>query len=109
MTAATPLVPVPENKDAFIKMASYPLIKHTDMESEMRTEAMEICTSAVEKYPTNQEKSSQLVKELMDKKFGAPWNVVVGEYFAFEVTTEVKHLLYMFCGGTNAVLVWKSQ
>jgi hypothetical protein len=25
------------------------------------------------------------------------------------VTTEVKHLLYMFCGGTNAVLVWKSQ
>ena len=58
MTAATPLVPVPENKDAFIKMASYPLIKHTDMESEMRTEAMEICTSAVEKYPTNQENRS---------------------------------------------------
>jgi dynein light chain 4 len=109
MAAATSLVPVAENKDAFIKMASYPLIKHTDMESEMRTEAMEICTSAVEKYPLNQEKSSQLVKELMDKKFGAPWNVVIGEYFAFEVTTEVKHLLYMFCGGTNAVLVWKSQ
>ena len=27
MTAATPLVPVPENKDAFIKMASYPLLE----------------------------------------------------------------------------------
>ena len=37
MAAATSLLPVPENKDAFIKMASYPLIKHTDMESEMRT------------------------------------------------------------------------
>ena len=45
----------------------------------------------------------------MDKKFGAPWNVVIGEYFAFEVTCEVKHLLYMLCAGTNAVLVWKSQ
>ena len=101
-TETAPLVPPPENKDAFVKLASYPLIKHTDMESEMRGEA-------VEKYPLNQEKSSQLVKELMDKKFGAPWNVVIGEYFAFEVTCEVKHLLYMFCGGTNAVLVWKSQ
>ena len=107
--ADTITVDEPADKDAYVKMASYPLIKHTDMESEMRTEATEICTSAVEKYPTNQEKSSQLVKELMDKKFGAPWNVVVGEYYAFEVTTEVKHLLYMFCGGTNAVLVWKSQ
>ena len=48
-TDLAPLVPPPETKDAFIKMASYPLIKHTDMESEMRTEAMEICTSAVEK------------------------------------------------------------
>ena len=107
--ADTITVAEPADKDSYVKMASYPLIKHTDMESEMRTEAMEICTSAVEKYPLNQEKSSQLVKELMDKKFGAPWNVVIGEYFAFEVTTEVKHLLYMFCGGTNAVLVWKSQ
>ena len=109
MTAATPLVPVPENKDAFIKMASYPLIKHTDMESEMRTEAMEICTSAVEKYPTNQEKSSQLVKELMDKKFGAPWNAVVGQYYSSEITAEVKHLLYLFFGGQFAVLLWKAQ
>ena len=109
MAAATSLVPVPENKDAFIKMASYPLIKHTDMESEMRAEATEICTSAVEKFPANMEKSSQYIKDAMDKKFGAPWNVVLGEYFSFEVTSEVKHLLYMFCGGTNAVLVWKSQ
>ena len=91
-------------------MASYPLIKHCDMESEMRNEAVEICTGAVEKYGAKDlERASQLIKESMDKKFGAPWNVVVGEYYAFEVTTEVKHLLYMFCGGTNAVLVWKSQ
>ena len=113
MAAATSLVPVPENKDAFIKMASYPLIKHTDMESEMRQEAVEICAGAVEKYcqpgVEDAEKASQLIKESMDKKFGAPWNVVTGSYYSFEITAEVKHLLYMFCGGTNAVLVWKSQ
>ena len=100
----------PADKDAYIKMASYPLIKHCDMESEMRNEAVEICTGAVEKYgSTDLERASQLIKESMDKKFGAPWNVVLGEYFSFEVTSEVKHLLYLFVGGTNAVLVWKSQ
>ena len=49
-------------------MASYPLIKHCDMESEMRNEAVEICTGAVEKYgSTDLERASQLIKESMDK------------------------------------------
>lgn len=103
------LVEEPENRDAYIKMAGYALIKHTDMSAEMRAEAVEICTSAVEKFPTDTEKSSKQIKELMDRKFGKPWNVALGESFSFEVTSEVKHLLYVFVGGTNAVLVWKSQ
>lgn len=45
----------------------------------------------------------------MDKKFGAPWNVVLGHYYSFEITAEVKHLLYLFVQGQTAVLVWKSQ
>ena len=28
-------------------------------------------------------------QEQMDRKFGAPWNVVIGEYFSFEITFEV--------------------
>jgi dynein light chain 4 len=48
------------------------------------------------------------VKEHMDKKFGAPWNVVIGEYYAFEITYEVKNLLYVFLAGTKGVLLWKS-
>ena len=64
--------------------------------------------AAVEKFVDNTEKAAQAVKEQMDKKFGAPWNVVVGEYFAFEVTYEVKNLLYVFLGGVKAVLLWKS-
>jgi dynein light chain 4 len=53
------------------------------------------------------EKAAQAVKEQMDKKFGAPWNVVVGEDFVFEVTYEVKNLLFVFLGGVKGVLLWK--
>ena len=64
--------------------------------------------AAVEKFADNLEKAAQAVKDQMDKKFGAPWNVVIGEYFAFEITSEVKNLLYLFIGGTKGVLLWKS-
>lgn len=43
----------------------------------------------------------------MDKKFGSPWNVVVGEGFGFEVTCYLRNLLYMFVGGNLAVVIWK--
>jgi dynein light chain 4 len=32
----------------------------------------------------------QMIKEQMDKKFGAPWHVVVGKGFSYEVTYEVR-------------------
>ena len=64
--------------------------------------------AAVEKFADNLEKAAQAVKDQMDKKFGAPWNVVIGEYFAFEITYEVKNLLYLFLGGTKGALLWKS-
>ena len=31
----------------------------------------------------------QTIKDQMDKKFGAPWHVVVGQAFSYEITTEV--------------------
>ena len=222
----------PVDREAFLKLAKYPLIKHTDMLEEMRIEAVELCVSAIEKFPANLEKvrwcmavasapaaspcshgrpstpallshqqvahamcpklrlqahqrntglvegrqmqwralylgrlsflpvdtarvaicvpqwiqqhlqrvcalhrrgevrsgggeawdatltverrwllahtqATQMIKEGMDKKFGAPWHVVIGEGFSFEITYEVKNLLYMFTGGTHAALVWK--
>jgi hypothetical protein len=45
--------------------------------------------AAIEKFPTNLEKATQMIKEGMDKKFGAPWHVVIGEGFSFEITYEV--------------------
>ena len=50
------------------------------------------CTSiitAIEKYSKDFEKCSGNIKEDMDRKFGAPWNCVVGEFFGFEITHEV--------------------
>ena len=51
--------------------------------------------------------AAKLIKETMDKKFGASWHAVVGEGFGFELTHEVKNLLYMFFGGNMAIIIWK--
>ena len=108
-----------KDMEAFLKMAKYPLVKHTDMTQEMREEAMDTCITAVEKHHADMEKCtqvsftraadllqrllnvfspqspaeallcSQMIKETMDKKFGAPWHVVAGGYFSYDITFEV--------------------
>mmetsp|Transcript_20883 Transcript_20883/g.67626 ORF Transcript_20883/g.67626 Transcript_20883/m.67626 type:complete len:107 (+) Transcript_20883:120-440(+) len=104
------LDPSTVDPDTFRKLANAPLIKQSDMLEEMRNEAVEICAGAVEKFQGNFEKAAQMIKDGMDKKFGAPWNAVLGEYYAFEIQYEVKNLLYVMIGNQNiGVLVWKSQ
>ena len=51
--------------------------------------------------------AAKMIKESLDKKFGSSWHAVVGEGYGFELTHEVKNLLYMYFGGTVAVCVWK--
>lgn len=51
--------------------------------------------------------AAKMIKETMDKKFGASWHAVVGEGFGMEITHECRNLLYMFFGGNMAVCVWK--
>ena len=51
--------------------------------------------------------AARMIKETLDKKFGPAWHVVVGEGYGFEITHEVKNILYMFFGGTHAILLWK--
>ncbi|XP_040215424.1 dynein light chain 4, axonemal isoform X1 [Rana temporaria] len=89
------------------RMHSFPLIRHTDMPEEMRVETMELCVTACEKFASNNESAAKMIKETMDKKFGSSWHVVIGEGFGFEITHEVKNLLYMFFGGSLAICVWK--
>ena len=47
--------------------------------------------------------AAKMIKETMDKKFGSSWHVVIGEGFGFEITHEVKNLLYLYFGGTLAL------
>eukprot|EP00798_Chlamydomonas_sp_ICE-L_P025056 gene25056-10707_t len=96
-----------DDMESFLRVAKYTLVKFTDMGAEMREEAMDICITAVEKFPLESEKCTQMIKETMDKKFGSPWHVVVGSGFSYEITYEVKNLLYIFVGGRTAVLLWK--
>ncbi|GAB0096163.1 Dynein light chain [Sergentomyia squamirostris] len=85
----------------------YPLVKHSDMNEEMRTEAIELCITACEKFAQNYEQAAKLIKETMDKKFGSFWHVVVGEGFGFELSYETKNILYLFFGGNLAIILWK--
>lgn len=49
-----------KDMEAFLKMAKYPLVKHTDMPQEMREEAMDTCITAVEKHHVDMEKCTQV-------------------------------------------------
>ncbi|KAL2742001.1 hypothetical protein V1477_009630 [Vespula maculifrons] len=85
-------------KDDVVKILhTYPLCRKCDMSDEMKQEAMELCVTAAEKYADNYESVSRMIKETMDKKFGASWHTVVGEGYGFEITYQLKHLLYMYC------------
>ena len=110
---------------------TYPMIKQTDMSEDMRGEVkqehlkkksfcknyvgnvvrysqvLEVCVNACEKHTSNNESAAKLIKESLDKRFGTSWHVVVGEGFGFEVSYELKNLMYMYFAGNLAVCAWK--
>ncbi|RZC37494.1 Dynein light domain containing protein [Asbolus verrucosus] len=86
---------------------TYPLIRHSDMPEEIKQESMELVVTACEKHSTNNESAAKMIKDEMDKKFGPPFHVVVGEGFGFEISYECHNLLYMFFGGNLAIVIWK--
>eukprot|EP00043_Microstomoeca_roanoka_P007407 m.71383 g.71383 ORF g.71383 m.71383 type:complete len:108 (-) comp13816_c0_seq1:55-378(-) len=86
---------------------NYALVVKTDMNDEMLAECTESAQTAIEKHSKSNEDAAKMLKQAMDKKFGAPWNVVIGEAFGFEITQQTSNLLYMYFGGNLAVLVWK--
>ena len=58
-------------------------------------------------YITSLQAAAKMIKETMDKKFGATWHSVVGAGFGFEIAYDCKNLLYMFFGGNTAICLWK--
>lgn len=51
--------------------------------------------------------AARYIKESMDKKFGASWHVCIGEGFGFDVTYQLRNLIYLFHGEKLGVLVYK--
>ena len=85
---------------------TYALVRYTDMHSEMKTEVLETCIVACEKFPEDLVSAARLIKEQMEQKVCGHWHVIVGESFGFEVTFQKKTILYTFFGGNLAILVW---
>ena len=87
------------------------LEKHSDMAEEMKADVKDTVANAVEKVVETggtYDQAAKYVKEQMDKKFGAPWHCVMGEGFAYEITCESKHLMFMFLKGYIAVVIFKA-
>lgn len=78
------------------------------MPEDMKQEAMEITVTAVEKFTDNYESAAMMVKETLDKKFGAPFDVVVGEAFSFSIQYQENSMMLMFTNGNVAVLIWRT-
>ncbi len=56
----------------------------------------------------NIEAATKAIKENLDKKYGPMFHVIIGEGFSFDVTVQMKSLLFMYYSGTLAILVFKS-
>lgn len=56
--------PVFEDLEAYFRVAKYPIVKYTDMNAEMREEASDILITAVEKFPADLEKCTQVSPRL---------------------------------------------
>lgn len=84
-----------------------PLVRESDMNEEVQSEAVEVAVTACEKFATSNERAAKMIKDAMDKKYGPSWHVVVGESFGFEISFECSFLLYMFFGTNLAILIWK--
>ena len=113
------------------------VIKNVDMSEERQQEAVDVTSTALEKYNIEKDIAAQIKKEF-DRRHGPTWHVVVGKNFGSYVThgecprislyasstrrclarlgnrahrsrfsAETKHFIYFYVG-TLAILIWKS-
>mmetsp|Transcript_6627 Transcript_6627/g.11812 ORF Transcript_6627/g.11812 Transcript_6627/m.11812 type:complete len:110 (-) Transcript_6627:1814-2143(-) len=97
------------DEEEFQKSMKKPLVKYSDMPTEMGNEAVEVCTMALDKFLANRdyEGASVLIKNTLDKKFGASWQCAVGEGFGFDISCQQKFLLHLYYGKVG-ILCYKS-
>jgi dynein light chain 4 len=83
------------------------LIKSADMNNELQSEAIDLIVSAIDKQRGNYEAASRQVKEQMDRKFGASWNCIIGEGYGFNITYQLKNMIFLYYQGNLGILLFK--
>mmetsp|Transcript_23095 Transcript_23095/g.27162 ORF Transcript_23095/g.27162 Transcript_23095/m.27162 type:complete len:105 (+) Transcript_23095:48-362(+) len=83
---------------AIRKIMSTPLVKSTDMDPEVVADVKDSIGMILDKCMATQnwEEASKQLKIIMDKKYGAPWQVAVGEGFGFDITHTTTNMIYIF-------------
>ncbi|GBG27250.1 Dynein light chain, cytoplasmic [Hondaea fermentalgiana] len=82
--------------EGWSKFRQTPQIKSCDMVLEMETESRDVIVMALDKYLSSHEyEVTSLIKSNMDKKFGGPWHVIIGEGFGFDVVHQARQLIHV--------------
>jgi dynein light chain LC8-type len=69
-----------------------PVVKNIDMSDDLKNDAFDIATKALEKHTMEREIAGFIKKEF-DKKHGQYWHCIVGRNFGSFVTHESKHFI----------------
>mmetsp|Transcript_35665 Transcript_35665/g.83462 ORF Transcript_35665/g.83462 Transcript_35665/m.83462 type:complete len:106 (+) Transcript_35665:97-414(+) len=100
--------PIP---NALRKQMQKATVKHTDMPQDMLQDAIDILTGSIDKLSgadgINIEGAARLIKDSLDKQYGAQWHCVIGQGFSMDVTAQTGTLLYLFYQAEYAILVFK--
>mmetsp|Transcript_53597 Transcript_53597/g.149095 ORF Transcript_53597/g.149095 Transcript_53597/m.149095 type:complete len:103 (+) Transcript_53597:83-391(+) len=95
----------------FKKQMQKPVVKHTDMSPEMKSEVVDFITGSIDKFAgadgINFEAAARLIKETLDKQYGFNWHCAIGKGFSFDVTAQNGTLMYCFYQGELAIVVFK--
>ncbi|VDL92695.1 unnamed protein product [Schistocephalus solidus] len=90
------------NKETSAKASLvYPLVKYSELSDELQSEISELCVTACEKYANDNSDAAKMVKEGLEQRTGPGWHVIVGPGFGFEISYELKNILYMYFGGNT--------
>lgn len=54
-----------------------PLIRESDLPQELRAEAVDACTTGLEKHAEDLDKAAAAIKEALDRRLGSPWQVLL--------------------------------
>ncbi|CBY15725.1 unnamed protein product [Oikopleura dioica] len=100
-----------ERRDIDIEHAKahqFPLVlPESDMNEEMSTEIQELVVGLLEKHPFGL--AAKETFEVLNKKFGVGWNIVIGKAFHSEFQAVKGTVLMMYYQGVYGIHIWKSE